>query len=86
MNQVNSITFKAKYKHLSNDAIRAIIREFNEFMISTTAAFRATHKNHHLKVPKRNINKTNYLKNLANKYNTSLSNLYKLLYLIYIKL
>lgn len=79
MNQVNSITFKAKYKHLSNDAIRAIIREFNEFMISTTAAFRATHKNHHLKVPKRNINKTNFLKNLANKYNTSLSNLYKII-------
>ena len=25
MNQVNSITIKAKYKHLSNDAIRSIV-------------------------------------------------------------
>lgn len=79
MNQVNSITIKAKYKHLSNDTIRSIIRNFNEFMTSIKASFRATHKNHHLKVPRRNINKTAFLKELAIQHNTSLSNIYNII-------
>lgn len=79
MNQVNSTTIKAKYKHLSNESIRSIIRNFNEFMTIIKAGFRATHKNHHLKVPRRNINKTAFLKELAIQHNTSLSNIYNII-------
>lgn len=79
MNQINSTITKAKYKHLSNDSIRSIIRSINEFMTTVKASFRATHKNHHLKVPRRNINKTAFLKQLAIQYNTSLSNIYKII-------
>ena len=73
MNQLNSITPKAKFKHLSDESIRRIISEYNEFMTTIRVRFRATHKNHHLKVPKRNINKTTFLKELTLFYNTSLS-------------
>lgn len=79
MNQINSTTIKAKYKHLSNESIRSIIRNFNEFMTTIKAGFRATHKNHHLKVPRRNINKTAFLKELAIQHNTSLSNIYNII-------
>ncbi len=79
MNQINSIIIKAKYKHLSNDSIRSIIRSYNEFMTTVRAGFRATHKNHHLKVPRRNINKTAFLKGLAIQHNTSLSNIYNII-------
>ncbi len=79
MNQVNFIIQKEKYKHLSKDSIRDIIRSFNEFMITVKATFKATHKNRYLKVPKRNINKTAFLKKLAAQHNTSLSNIYKII-------
>ena len=79
MNQINSITTKEKFKHLSNESIREIIREYNEFMTTVRVSFRSTHKNHHLKIPKRNINKTTFLKRLAVYHNTSLSNIYNII-------
>lgn len=80
MNQLHSITTKAKFKHLSDESIRRIISEYNEFMTTVRVRFRSTHKNHHLNVPKRNINKTAFLKELAVYYNTSLSNIYNIIH------
>lgn len=79
MNQINYNTSKEKFKHLSNNSIRAIIREYNEFMTTVKVKFRATHKNHRLKVPKRNINKTEFMNYLAKIYNTSRSNIYNII-------
>ena len=79
MNQIDFITTKEKFKHFNEKQLDSIIREYNEFMTTTKIEFRIIHKNKHLKVPKRNINKTSFMKNLAKKYNTSLSNLYKII-------
>lgn len=79
MNQIDFNIPKEKFKHLSEKDLEGIIRAYNNFMSSTNAAFRATHKNRHLKVPKRNIGKTKFMKELGAKYNTSVSNLYKII-------
>lgn len=79
MNQINIIITKQKNKHLSAVAIEGIIRSYNNFMVAVRTSFRATHKNHHLLVPKRNINKTQFLKGLAAEHGASLATIYNII-------
>lgn len=79
MNQSNIIITKEKNKHLSSEAIEDIIREYNEFMNKTRVEFRATHKNHHLLVPKRNIGKADFMKRLAKEHNAALATIYNII-------
>lgn len=79
MNQIDFITPKEKFKHLNEKNLEYIIREYNDFMSTIKGEFRAKNKNRHLKVPRRNIGKTKFMKSLATKYNTSLSNIYKVI-------
>lgn len=79
MNQLNNTTTKQKYKHITDKNLDKIIQEYVGFMKSVQTEFRCNNKNHHLKVPKRNINKTQFMKRLSRKYNTSLSNIYKII-------
>lgn len=79
MNQENINITKEKNKHLSIKAIENIINEYNEFMTTTKAAFRSKNKNHQLPIPKRNINKTQFMKDLAYRYGASLATIYNLI-------
>ena len=79
MNITNINISKEKNKHLSEFAIENIIRRYNEFMTTTKVSFRQNNKNNWLPVPKRNIGKTNFIKQLAIEHNASLATIYNLI-------
>lgn len=79
MNQINFSTRKEKFKHLNEKQLDSIIREYNNYITTVRIEFRFKHVNRHLKVPRRNIGKTEFIRTLATKYNTSTSNVYKII-------
>ena len=79
MEQININTTKEKNKHLSELAIDAIINEYNEFNASVKTQFRKTVKNRQARIPSRNIGKTDFIKQLAIKYNTCTATIYNVI-------
>lgn len=79
MNQINFNTTKEKFKHLNEKQLDSMIREYNNYMTAVRVEFRSKYTNRHLKLPKRNIGKTSFIRALAIKYNTSVSNVYKII-------
>lgn len=79
MSQINFNTKKEKKKHLTSEQIEYIINSVVAYNESVRLAFRATNKNHHSKVPKRNTGKTAFINNLTKEVNCSRATIYNIL-------
>lgn len=81
MNQENINISKEKNKHLSNEAIENIIREYDEFVTIAKSEHKKRDKKNKRKFTysKRNIGKTQFIKDLALKYNTCPATIYNVI-------
>ncbi len=81
MNQKNINITREKNKHLSNQEIENIVREYDEFVTTAKSEHKKKDKKDRRKFTysKRNIGKTVFMKTLAEKYNTCLASIYNVI-------